>query len=339
MKRFSLSNTAVIVILAAMSVISCKKIIHSGAPTPNNVRMVAYNKITTIEQSVPVPLPAAKVNESYRFYYDLSGRVSQIVYTGNDSTAFHLRSEFLYKLDTIIKTTSNVLTNSVLEIDTFVLNNDGQVVSAYFPGYKTTFEYFGKLLVRESTVANEYRHITMSAGRTYTSVNGDFLKSTADNQLQVNYTDLTNPLRIYYFTIDSSTYPLVDSMFYYSLSDMSQTIIPYNYRPLYLHVTDTLDTLDSLIYPGNVWANESYHFWTEDANRTGDYLQLESFTKYGVNIYQNSHLVESIAATNRNAYITYDKDSYNKILQTTVVTKDSVLNKYTTTYDIQYETF
>ena len=60
---------------------------------------------------------------------------------------------------------------------------------------------------------------------------------------------------------------------------------------------------------------------------------------YGNNIYRNSHLVESMTARNKSAYITYDIDAFSKIIQTKYSVTDSVLNNRTAIYDIQYETF
>ena len=340
MKKSNLLYIAFLFILSAVVGTSCKKPVHSPDPTPNNVRMLSYNKITTIDMSVPVPLAASKITESFRFYYDESNRVIQIVYTGNDSNEIHKRIDFQYRNDTVWKTTTDILLNAVVERDTFIKNSDGFIVTAYTLGANKTsvkhnFEYLGKLLTRDNMTATNWNKISMNSSATYTSVNGDLLKQYPVGKLDVNFSDLTQGLDIDWIQ-SQKLFGHVEDLNSYQYS-FTSTYDPN--QAMLLWVTDTLQYMDSLVYPAWDWSNQSYHFWTENANRIGDYMQLESFTMYGQNIYMNKHLVESISSPDKNAYITYDYDSESKIKQTTVVLRDKYLNKYTYTYDISYEIY
>ena len=75
------------------------------------------------------------------------------------------------------------------------------------------------------------------------------------------------------------------------------------------------------------------------ANRIGDYLQLNSYTKWGNNVYRNNHLVKSIINSGYTTTLTYNIDAYSKVTQITAKIVDSVANTWTTTYNLQYESF
>jgi hypothetical protein len=339
MRKSFLLYVAALMLVVSFIGTSCKKIIHSNAPTPNNVRMLSYTKITSIKMTTPIAGLPSTINENFRFYYDDVNRLSKIVYTGNDSFEIHKDIEFAYKTDTfgkhwIYKKTINILTNVIVEMDSFLLDGDGRVVTAYTPHLITDYAYYGKLLARTKRTGTSYSRITMTDNSTYTSVNGDFLKHNFDGKLHVDFTDFTTPFKVVkYLTPD-----MVDTERNYQYNSLSMDK-DYNYSPVFLYAKDTTGVRDSIYYPGVTWVNEGYHFYTEDANRMGDYMQLESFTFYGQNIFQNSHLVESITARNRNAAISYDIDAFSKITRTKVVVLDSVLNNFTYVYDIQYETY
>jgi len=338
-KSFLLYVAAVILVCSYIGT-SCKKIIHSNPPTPNNERMKSYTKITTIKMTVPVAGVPSTITENYRFYYDDVNRVSKITYTGNDSFEIHKFIDFDYThlgplYDTIIKKTTNILTNTIVESDTFVMNKSGQIVTAITPNLINTFQYYGKLLARVNRTGTSYRNITITDFSTYTSDNGDFLKHNFDGKTTITFDNLTTPFKVAKILIAPS---LIDTQFLRQYNSLTYTFNS-NYNPMYVYVKDTVNRVDSLEHSGLFYVNEGYHFYTEDANRTGDYLQLESFTMYGKNIYQNSHLVESITARNRSASIAYTIDATSKISQTRVVVLDSILNKYTSVYDIQYETY
>lgn len=340
MKRNYLLSVALLFILCVLIGTSCKKIIHSNAPTPNNVRMLGYSKITTIDMSVPVPLATSKITESFRFYYDESNRLIQIIYNGNDSFEFHKQIDFKYRNDTVFKTITDIMLKSVVERDTFIKNSDGFIITTYTPGTANTsvkhnYEYLGKLMTRDIMTSTNRRNINMTSQVTYTSVDGDLLKQYPIGKLDVTYSDLTQGLDIDWIQTQK-LYGHIEDLYSYNYS-YGSSYDPN--QPMQLWVTDTLQYMDSLVYPAWDWSNQSYHFWTENANRMGDYMQIESFTMYGQNIYLNKHLVESISSPDKNAYITYDYDSDSKIKQTTVLLRDKYLNKYTYTYDIEYEVY
>ncbi len=342
MKKYFSLYVSILVLLCSIAGTSCKKRIHGNQHTPNNVRMLGYTKVTTIKMTVPVAGVPSTINENFRFYYDDGNRLSKILYTGNDSFEIHKTITFRYSGDTIYKTTLNVLNNAFVQKDTFVTNSDGLLVTAFTPNEINRYEYYGQLLARNIRTATSYRHINMTSQTTYTSVDGDLLKHYYDGVLTTDFINLRTSLDIKYLQIFSPT--KVNNTNLYDYNSLTYTINGYNYEPIYVHVVDTTydgspRRKDSLTYYGGDWINESYHFWTEDANRMGDYMQLISFTMYGTNIYRNKHLVESITARNKNAYITYDIDASSKIKQTKVVLVDSLLNNYTSVFDIQYETY
>ncbi len=325
-------------VAAIIGVVACKKRIHSNAPTPNNVRMLSYNKITKIQLTAPIGNMPSTITESYRFYYDESNRVSQIIYTGNDSFEIHKKIDFKYAGDTVVyKKTTDILTNVIVENDTFFMNKDNMVRMAYTPNQITRYYYQGKLLYRVERAGTSYAHITTSDYSTYTSVNGDFLRHYSDDKLNITLDGLDTPMHFKVVSLPVKN-PATDTMDKPHFLEYS-FVWKYNYNPTYIWVKDTNKVRDSLLYPGQNFVDESYHFYTENANRPGDWMWLESFTFFGSNIYQNSHLVESIASKTKNAAISYIYDSDSKITQTRVVLQDSILNKYTMTYDIQYERF
>jgi len=86
--------------------------------------------------------------------------------------------------------------------------------------------------------------------------------------------------------------------------------------------------------------NEEYSYYTDKFNRTGDYIQLNSFLKYGFNFYQNDNLIWKIKKVTTNTSVDYEIDADNKITRTTALISDSAghLN-ITETYDLQYENY
>lgn len=339
-KKYLLHLAATTLIISAIGT-SCKKPVHSYNPTPNNVRLQSYTKITSIQLSSS-NLPPSTINENYRFYYDAGNRLNRIIFTSNDSFNIHKSIDFTYSHDTVFKTTVNVLTKDTTEIDTLVYNSQGQLTSAFTPALTSEYQYFGKLLATFTKTARNDSGTSISAASTYTSDNGDFLAHLYDGNLKVTLpSGRKAPFRIHWFPYLTT----INNIVFYSgtpvphhTTGYTDVYTNYNESPVYFTSEDTTGAKDSLLYPGSLWRKETYHFYTEQANRPGDYLQLQSFTMYGYNVYQNSHLVESISSQNRHANISYKFDAYNNITQTSVVVVDSVLNKYTYTYDLQYET-
>jgi hypothetical protein len=74
-------------------------------------------------------------------------------------------------------------------------------------------------------------------------------------------------------------------------------------------------------------------------NRIGDYLQLQSFTLWGNNLYQNAALVHTITNSGYTTTVSYNVNSYNEITQVTAVIVDSLANTQNITYNLQYQTF
>jgi len=340
MKKYTPLLIAGLVSLGTIISSSCKKTIHSNAPTPNNVRLLSYTRITSLTTNVPKSVPGNNITESFRFYYDDINRVSQIVYTGNNSFEINKRIDFDYFSDTTVKSITDIVTGIVVERDTFIRNSDGYITTAYFPGIgksgiRYNFDYYGKLLTRIKATATDWNHITMNAQVTYTSVNGDLLKQNPEGKLKTEFYNLTPSLNIDWLNNTMGLYTRIED-----LKASEYTFQPYDHKaPFEVFIQDALQDTARLSYPAWDWVGESYHFYTEDAIRIGDYMQLESFTRYGDNIFRNNHLVESISATNKNAYIHYVIDAESKITQMKVDIKDNVLNKYTLTYDLQYEKY
>ena len=376
MKKISLLYS--IVVLAALSVLSyssCKKIIHSNAPTPGNIRLHSYTATTQTNQALPFP-EADTINDNYTFTYDGNNRVSQILFTSNDLRyPNNQRSEtitFRYSNDTVYKTTMTVPFNTfyhvTFETDTFLLNTQGLITNTYEPGHRTNYEYYGQLLDRKSEVFYHDKAIgtstiigttTISNERIYNSVDGDFLNYTFNGVLTVNYPNGTYPYGMnigtypmreylvyptftgptaYYYTIDPNAY------LYYTqtggATSTTQTINGYSEWPLVAFAVDTTNDTAWVAYPGNnIYGHEDYTFYTTMANRIGDYLQLNSYTKYGVNLYRNKHLVKSISNPGYTTTAVYNIDAQSMVSQMTVKVVDSVANTKTTVYNLQYEKY
>ncbi len=376
MNKISLLYT--IVVLAALSVFSyssCKKIIHSNAPTPNNMRIHSYTATTQTNQVVPMAF-ADTINDNYTFTYDANNRVTQILFTSNDLRYPNSqRSEtitFRYSNDTVYKSIMTVPLNNfyhvTFETDTFLLNTQGLITNTYEPGHRTNYEYYGQLLDRKSEVFYNDKAIgtstivgttTISEERIYNSDNGDFLNYTFNGVLTVNYPGGayphgmnigTYPMReyvvyptftgttAYYYTLDPNAY------YYYTqqgnVTSTTQQITGYSEWPLVAFAVDTTKDTAYCAFPGNnIYSQETYTFYTTMANRIGDYLQLGSYTKYGVNLYRNNHLVKTISNHGYNTSVVYGIDALSMVSQMTVKVVDSVANTKTTTYNLQYEKF
>jgi len=101
-------------------------------------------------------------------------------------------------------------------------------------------------------------------------------------------------------------------------------------------------------YNGNFTASKSslgagydgrYTYFTDMPNRTGDYLYIRSMVRYGVNLYQNRSLINTIDLPGYFTTATYVIDGDSKVTQTTAIT--AYINKFSQrdTYDIQYEKY
>ncbi len=117
----------------------------------------------------------------------------------------------------------------------------------------------------------------------------------------------------------------------------------------YLSFSPYYDGISTLYYSANgdfyksasQVSNDStlvFNFYT-DFNRTGDYLQLNAFCRYGYNFYQNDHLVKHMNSSGYTTDVTYVIDADNKITQTNATVVDSIGDVYTAQYNLQYITF
>ena len=359
MKKILLINLAVIMVFLSLLCISCKKTVHPTHPTPANNRLLSYTKFST---STIIGAPA--INENFRFYYDGSQKLIQIVYSSNDSTSKYNPAgdlsekiiNFTYTNDTIYKTIKSTRSGLIFEIDTFIQNSYGFITQAFTAGEMNSYGYFGKLIT--NTGKSSYDSgTTIYATSTYTSDNGDLLNRAYDGTLHASFPDsglidvgggllqrayLYAPLNVYWTDLQTgkvTTHKLVpgysDVFTGYTMGDS-----------IAIRVTDTATVnpnvvaFDTLIWAGGIWPRESFYVYPDLDNRTGDYLQIESYTMYGSNIYQNAHLVRQIVEQNGpTTNVTYTIDADSKITQTYVTKTDRYFNKFTTVYKFQYATY
>lgn len=347
-------------VLATMfSMISCKPQLHSDAPTPSNYRILSYSRTTNAEVNLPIPLLPRPIHESFRFYYLKDGRVDRIVYATNDTANGNgaMNIAFAYYHDTIVKNYYDLSNNQLKRSDTFMQNSGGFIVSANTPApyksrEKTSYEYLGQLLTRQQTTTSyrrdgdtlySYRGTTINGPlTTYTSDNGDFLKHTYETSLQANFLqNRYDTLKKAYWVYGAGDTVKHDIPF----NSYKDILTGYQQKPLILIVTDSKDSTDTVGYlgainnMGDLWFNEGYEFYTTMANRPGDWLQIQSFTMFGSNIYRNKHLVKKIYSVKGSMDITYSIDAYSKITQVITNEKDEYLNTYSTVTDVQYEIF
>ena len=142
----------------------------------------------------------------------------------------------------------------------------------------------------------------------------------------------------YYNTIIPGLY--YDYIQHGGLTTYTDQLSGYSEFPLTVFAVDTSNDTAWCSYPGNnIYPQETYTFYVDQANRIGDYLQLTSFTQWGNNLYRNNHLVKTISNPGYTTNVTYNIDAYSKITQMTVKIVDSVANTRTTIYNLQYETY
>jgi hypothetical protein len=329
MKYLYSFRLAVFFIICASFGSSCKKVTHATRPTPGNYRLLSYTKIRT--DSVGVVL-----NENYRFFYDGSNRVSQILYTTNDTSQSDKSIKFSYNADSIIKTTTRVKTNLVIETDTFIHDANGFITLAYTPYTITTYQYFGKLLSRISqTVDSSFMSLTVT--NTITSNNIDFLNSLTGT-LTANFVNLTTPL-----AVDWTIYPLrgtaAVTTTHNNVSGLSDQFTNYGGDPVTVTGTDVNSVTQSMLYAGGNWFNQAFGVYPDKTNRIGDYLQLSSFTYFGSNIYQTNHLLNYIYRPLDTTRVKYTIDADSKITTTDVTFKDYHNRYWYESYKLQYETY
>jgi hypothetical protein len=272
------------------------------------------------------------INDNYRFYYNNNNRVSRIVYTTNHPTKKNLSIYFTYKSDTIFKTYYTLETNVVVQRDTFIQNSQGFITAAYSPKLTETYDYYGKLLARYKKTARD-TNVLLTATTTYTSFEGNFLKQYHDGNLSATFQQLVGPLaEVWWY------YGSVLARHSTSPSGLTDVLPGYTGLPTMVVARDVWDNYDTADFPG-IWLEHQYEFDKDKLNRIGDYLQLESFTRFGANIYQNKHLVKKIYSPGRVSDIQYGIDADSKVVSTQVFVTDSILNNFTYKYELQYEKY
>lgn len=343
MKQATWLQCAAVLLSASLFTSSCKKSTKDLHPTPVNTRLKAY----TIQHNDHLAIGGdqAVVNENYTFYYDAQNRVSQILYTSNNAATYNTTARqsiaFTYMSDTVIKVRTDLKQNLIIETDTFLLNSNNLITKVYKPNYIGSFDYYGKLLIRQTDDYIVYGQIDISRSLEFTSYNGDFLTMQVENTLHANIstskldTTIVTPLSAGWadFTIPTATTAT------HTLKGFTDTYSPYTGHLVSLTVVDNNGIILNGFFPGGTSLNVDYSMYQDKDNRIGDYLQMTSFTEYGYNLYQNNHLVRKIANANRTTDVDYTFDSDNKINQLNVTTTDSVSNQYLSTYKLTYENY
>jgi hypothetical protein len=359
MKKLSLLFL-VIFLPAITCLFSCKKVYHSPNPTPDNYRVSSYTKVTTQSILYPFIIPTPIVTENYSFLYDASNRVSQIFYTSNDSNKMKtgmadLSIKFFYVSDTIYKTSTDLKTSSIKELDTFIINSQGQIINSYFPNEIHAFQYYGKLLSNEM-VGYRDTGTLITANVSYTSNNGDFLYRYFNGQLNVTFEDTgirpnITPLDTVRDTVLSLPLSVTWTQFYNNgttsstndnnLNAYTDNLNGYNQNYLIVTAVDPNGvTVRPGYFPAGYCAQQFYQIYDYLTNRPGDYLQLQSFSTYGVNIYQQTHMFKSLTTPYISTSASYTIDGDSKVTYTNVVTRDSLLKNITTeAYKLQYSTY
>ena len=359
MKKTFLLLLVTVVASSVFIYTSCKKVTHGTNPTPDNYRLLSYTKVTT-QSIIAPPTPTPIITENYRFLYDGSKRVSQIFFTSNDSNKVHagmsnLSIKFSYNSDSIYKISTDLNTSSIREQDTFIINSFGQITNAYFPTETHSFTYFGSILASE-IVSFRDSGTSINANLTYTADHGDFFNRIYDGNLTVTFPDSGivpyTPPPPYVFRDTFMVLPL----------DVTWTVTPENGTAAIINhngisgYTDgisgyfqdaiTVNAVDqggnyvrTGYFPAGYAAKQYYQFYEQQANRTGDYMQIESFTTYGINIYPNQHMVYSMQSPYNTTNVVYNIDADSKVTQITASVKDSLLQNVTNLkYSLQYET-
>jgi len=99
--------------------------------------------------------------------------------------------------------------------------------------------------------------------------------------------------------------------------------------------------LQSTATGGSV-VNTTYEYYNSKDmyDRPGDFLQLQSFPRYGFNFFSERNLIMRIKAGTETTNVTYVFDANSRIVKTAASITDSVGAVVSTmNYDIQYETY
>lgn len=340
---------------------SCKKTTHPTYPTPSNYRILGFTKVTSQNITLPVPSTSQVITENYTFSYDGNNRVSKIIYSTNDSNAARSSQQFIsstfnYSGSSITKTSTTASLSDTIETDNFTQNAVGQITNSSFgsvPSVGYSYTYLSNLLTNEGVTYND-SGTTISASYVFTSSNGDLYNQSFNGGLSATFPDsgispfinpvypnrdtiLTLPMTAVWTTYSPTAPTTTHTISTYPYKDALNTNTQY---PVSVYAYDANGTLTrTCVFPLSLSATTAYAIYPDMANRMGDYLQLESFSVYGANVYQNSHLIKTITTPYATTTIVPAFDADSKITQTVVTTTDLLGNTTTMVYTIQYETY
>ncbi len=330
---------------------SCKKIVHATNTTPANVRMMGMTKTTTNTIAVAIPgySPAAQEVESYSFSYDANNRLSQVLYSNNlptdvvGGTANQIIT-FTYGGDTIYKTITAVQTTIGIEKDTFIVNGAGQIVTTYMPGVIRNYQYYGKLITGISETYYGVPNsgvptsplgpygVALTTNSTFTSNNGDLLAQQHAATIDASFISAVIPPLLIKWIFLAGT---VDTVTHSPIKASTDVITDNTIYPVVVYAADSFGNYVWGYYPGN-FGTDNYHVYDLLTDRPGDYLQIESFILYGVNLYQTNHLIKSIANNRYTTTAAYTIDGDSKITEADVNILDVTSNNTNIVYRYTY---
>ena len=178
----------VLVGFAIAGLFSCAKT-HYAHPTPGGVRLQSVEILSKVDGG-------PTLHEIYNISYDEQNRVSQFIYTADDSSYTKWVIKFSYDASTNMVYKSYYLLKGETQerIDSFMTDFNKQIIQAWTPYATTTYAYNGALLYELTSSSNTP---TLNGTTLYTSHNGDFFKSTStinndSSQTFVFYETLAN---------------------------------------------------------------------------------------------------------------------------------------------------
>lgn len=355
----SLLLSAAAVIAGMFVYTSCKKVTHPTNPTPADYRLMSYTK-TTSKNIIMPPAIYPLVTENYRFEYQ-GNVLNAIFFTSNDPAKVaagiaHTKAIFVRRNDTIFKIFTDLNVGTEKERDTFLVNPQGQIIKALFPKEVHEYTYFGKLISNEKVVYRD-SGTAITAYLTYTADEGDFFNRLWDGVLTATFPDsgivayngtppylfhdttLTTPLKVTWGTIAPNL--TVGTVEHPAVNAFTDQISGFHMYDITVNAVDAQGVyVRTGHFPAGYAAKQFYEYYDEMDNRPGDYMQIESYTIYGQNIYQNSHLFSSTSSPYNTTRVLYDIDADSKVTRINATTKDSVLkNTVNVQYALQWEKF
>ena len=338
---------------------SCKKIYHSTLPTPANFRLLGYTRIITHNIVIPY-YPKPVVTETYSFTYDGNNRLSQVLYSTNDSSLksqglLNVIINYAYSGNTVTRTVNNLKSTNIAEQDVFELNGNNQLVSATFPWDSHTYSYNGALLDGQSDTYSD-SGTSISASTFYTSDNQDLLSEFFNGTLTANFPDsgirpditpadtlrdsvITTPLNVTWTSVVPKATGIDSAFTYHTVNGYSDVLNGYGEYEEEVSAVDVNGIYVRPVYfPAGLNSTKFFQIYDFLLNRTGDYLQLESFKTYGVNLYQNKHMIKQISTPYDTTFVSYDIDAQSKVTETHVLLKDKLGNSTSYEYKLIYTT-